>query len=307
MRKKGYALLVVIIVISGALMLGFTMLRSEAIQTKNLKYEKKDLQSYYAAESGINDLVDELFSNIKTIADSHPEDSDVTVKEFIQQVNAMNMPSSSQAKVLNKFLENDKDTLYNANIDNSYNGLPDSTELDENNRLYFIYPITSTGESNLKDSIKHTLKRNVTIAITIISSGDSGDGTIDGIEKEGYLLLSDAIKKISDYQKNSSPLNENRVIEALYKLSPYWGKIKKSDIIKNIFNANHISKDNCGKRDNWSKFVRDVDKVYGKDKVNGKFSSVHHLDIIDGEILKLVGNDGDNTTTISIGSPVITK
>lgn len=304
MKKKGYALLVVIIVMSAALMIGFTIIRSQAIQTNNLKYEKKDLQAYYAAEAGINDLVDKLFVNIKTVGDSYHADSNVTIEEFIEKVNEVNKQSSEQAKILNKSLENDKDTRYNAFVTED-SDLPLETEPDKDNRIYFTYPISSTGESNLKDSIKHTLNRSVTIAVTITSSGGSGGSNIDGIDANGISLLTDAIEKISNYQSISSSFNENEVVKALDKLIPYWQKIKNSNILKNIFNSDHVEKDNCKQSDNWSKFVRDVEQVLTKHKVNGKFSSVHHLDIINNKILNLINDD--NTNTITIDNPVITK
>lgn len=305
MKKKGYALLVVIIVMSAALMLGFTIIRSQAIQTNNLKYEKKDIQAYYAAESGINDLVDKLFSNIKAVVGSYPVGSNVSIREFIERVNDINEPSSARAKIFNKSLENDKDTLYNAFITEEYSGLSPETEPDENHRIYFTYPISSTGESNLKDSIKHTLRRDVTIAVTITNSGGSGGGSDEDI----YGLMNELIQSIIDYRNGFG--TKIAIIEAANKAKSHWSEILKSKI-PSIFNGNHEAKDNCKQRDNWSKFVKDLGKIPSNDNKPGgaegifKFSSTHHLEEINDEILNFM-NDNDDTTTIIIGNPVITK
>lgn len=301
MKNKGYALLVVIIVMSAALMLGFTIIRSQAIQSNNLKYEKKDMQAYYAAESGINDLVDKLFSNIKAIANSYPAGSNVSTREFIQKVNAINEPSSEQAKILDKSLENDKDTLYNAFITEEYSGLPPETEPDENHCIYFTYPISSTGESNLKNSIKHTLRRDVTIAVTITSSG--------GSDKYIYELMNKLIQSIIDYRNGFG--NKAAIIEEANKVKSHWNEISKSKI-PSIFNSNHEAKDNCKQRDNWGKFVKDLDKIPSNDNKPGgaegifKFSNARHLEQINDEILNFI-NDDDDTTTIIIDNPVIIK
>lgn len=303
MKKKGYALLVVIIVMSAALMLGFTIIRSQAIQTNNLKYEKKDIQAYYAAESGINDLADKLFGNIKAVVGLYPAGANVSVKEFIEAVNNINKPSSTQTRIINKSLQNDKDTLYNAFLTEEYSSLSPETEPDENHRIFFTYPISSTGESNLKDSIKHTLRREVTIAVTITSSGGSG-----GSDEDIYGLMNELIQSIIDYRNGFG--TKEAIIQAANKVKSHWSEILESKI-PTIFNSNHEAKDNCKQRDNWSKFVKDLGKIPSNDNKPGgaegifKFSNTHHLEQINDEVLNFINDD--DTTTIIIGNPVITK
>lgn len=322
MKKKGYALLVVVIIMSAALMVGFTIIRSQAVQTNNLKYERMDIQAYYAAEAGVSDLVDKLYTNIKNVPRpsklEQNQNIDDIITNFITQVNQSNNAGSDKPNVVGSYLKNnkntpyDKDIVYDAHIVNSSNT---RETIDKTTHINFNYDISSTGQSNyLKgDPIRHNITRDVTITIKIVRSEASGGGNeaIDGISGEVIKLFMDAIKKISDYQKVANSYNEDLVVAALDNLIPYWSKIASSVTLKAIFNSEHEVNDNCdnGKNHNWSKFVRDVEHVYKnkKDKVNGKFSSVHHLDIINDEISKRIGGTNEDNITIDIGEPVITK
>ncbi|MBC2579949.1 hypothetical protein [Clostridium sp. DJ247] len=303
MKKKGAALLTVVIIMTAVLMLGAVILESQVSSFKSLKYINRDMQAYYCAEAGVNDVANNLVKEMNRVIGLYPQNSSIQTSDLIHKMYTYIQPNNNIIMVTEKSLDKDKDTWYSSDID-SYNPLPDDTEVDANNKIYFTYTVHSTGKANLKDPIVHKITATIKISVTIINN--SGGGSGGGNTSENiYSLMYQLINYIITNDKDGS--NNEEIIDCVIQLHNRWQEVIASDI-PDLFNIDNNKNINI----NWEHFTDDFNKIYDYSmNLNGdktgifNFSNVHDWPEIKDNISKYVNNS--NGTIVIVGSPDISK